>query len=102
MPEVRIEPIEITLDVPDGESMMSVARDAGYFWPNQCDMQCRCAGCFILVLEGEENLSEMGRAEREALVEQRGRAALDEPVRLACQAGVYGPVRVRKLGIRRA
>ena len=98
---IQVEPSGIEWEADDGELLMQSARDAGLWWPNQCDMQCRCAGCFIMVLEGADALSEMGRTEREALLEQRGRNALDQPVRLACQVSVHGPVVVRKTGVRR-
>lgn len=98
---VTVQPSGIEVAVPNGENLMQSARAAGLWWPNQCDMQCRCAGCFVLLLEGAEAVSEMGRAEREALLNQRGRNALDEPVRLACQLGVYGDLTVRKTGVRR-
>lgn len=97
---VTIEPSGLTVDVPDGERLMQAARDAGFWWPNQCDMQCRCTGCFVTIVSGAEHLSEMGRAEAEALINQRGRDALENPVRLACQLGVYGDVTVRKTGVR--
>lgn len=85
MARVRVEPSGIELTVPAGVTLMQAARDAGYFWPNACDMQCRCSNCFFRVVQGGELLSAMGRAERGALLEQRGRRALDEPVRLGCQ-----------------
>lgn len=97
---VTVEPSGLVVEVPEGERLMQAARDEGLWWPNQCDMQARCAGCFVIVLEGSEHFSEMGRAEREALLNQRGRRALEEPVRLACQAGVYGEATVRKTGVR--
>ena len=97
---VTIEPSGLTVEVADGERLMQAARDAGLWWPNQCNMECRCAGCFVTVEAGVEHLSEMGRAEREALLNQRGRNALDQPVRLACQLGVYGDATVRKTGVR--
>ena len=97
---VTVEPSGLVVEVPEGERLMQAARDAGLWWPNQCDMQARCAGCFVVVMSGGEHFSEMGRAEREALLNQRGRRALEEPVRLACQAGVYGEATVRKTGVR--
>ncbi|MXX46691.1 MAG: 2Fe-2S iron-sulfur cluster binding domain-containing protein [Chloroflexi bacterium] len=97
---VTIEPSGLTVEVPNGERLMQAARDAGFWWPNQCNMECRCAGCFVTVVTGTEHLSEMGRAEEEALLNQRGRRALEDPVRLACQLGVYGDVTVRKTGVR--
>ena len=100
MPLVKIEPSGIEIEVAQGDTLMQSARDQGLYWPTACDMQCRCATCFILVIEGAENLSPMGRAEEEALLNQRGRNALDEPVRLACQTQVLGDVRCRKIGVR--
>ncbi len=98
---VTIEPSGLTVEVPEGERLMQAARDAGLWWPNQCDMQCRCAGCFVTMIDGAEHVSEMGRAEAEALVNQRGRQSLADPIRLACQLGVYGAATVRKTGVRR-
>ncbi len=100
MPKVTIEPSGIEIEVPEGETLMQAAVDQGLYWPTACDMQCRCATCFILVDEGAEHLSPMGDSEKETLINQRGRKALDEPVRLACQTQVYGDVRCRKNGVR--
>lgn len=96
---VRIEPSGIELSVPEGETIMQAARNAGYFWPNQCDMQCRCSNCFFRIVEGGADLSAMGRAEEGTLREQRGRRALEEPVRLGCQARVSGDLVIRKIGV---
>ena len=79
---------------------MRAARDQGYYWPTSCDMEGRCATCFVVVQEGADHLSPMRPNEREALREQRGQRALEEPVRLACQASVSGDVVVRKPGVR--
>ena len=96
---VRIEPSGIELPVPEGETIMQAARDAGYFWPNQCDMQCRCSNCFFRIVQGASCFSAMGRAEEGTLLEQRGRRALDEPVRLGCQARISGDVVIHKIGV---
>ena len=101
MPRVLIEPSGMEFEVPEGRTVMAVAREQGYYWPTQCNMACRCASCFFLVVEGANHLSPMGAAERAALLEQRGRRALDEPVRLACQAEILGDVVIRKTGIRK-
>lgn len=102
MAKLTVQPSGIEIDVPHGQTIMQAARDQGYYWPNQCDMSCRCATCFVIVLDGLDNLSEMGRAEREALLEQRGRGALREPVRLACQTMIHGDVTVQKRGVSNA
>ena len=97
---VRIEPSGIELQVPTDCTIMQAARDQGYYWPNQCDMQCRCSNCFFRVLTGAEYLSAMGRAETRTLLEQRGRRALEDPVRLACQVRLTGDVTIEKRGVR--
>ncbi len=97
---VRIEPAGIELRVRSDETLMAAARAQGYYWPNQCNMECRCATCFILVEKGAENLSAMSRGERATLLEQRGRSALDQPVRLACQTLALGNATIRKRGVR--
>ena len=61
MARVRVEPSGIELEVPAGVTIMQAARDAGYYWPNQCDMQCRCSNCFFRVVDGAAALSPMGR-----------------------------------------
>jgi ferredoxin len=81
---------------------MEAARQQGYYWPNQCNMECRCSNCFVLVEAGADQLSPIGRAERATLLEQRGRRALERPVRLACQTMVYGSATVHKKGVRPA
>ncbi len=96
---VRIQPSGIEIAVPAGCTIMQAARDQGYYWPNQCDMQCRCSNCFFRVLAGHEHLSPMGRAETGTLREQRGRRALEQPVRLACQVRVSGDVAIEKRGV---
>ena len=100
MPKVLIQPSGLELEVPKGTSLMQAARDQGYYWPTQCDMECRCATCFVIVEAGADHLSAMGRAEAATLQEQRGRNALDQPVRLACQVLVHADVVVRKHGVR--
>jgi len=99
---VTVEPSGLQVPVPNGENLMQSARAAGLWWPNQCDMQCRGTGCFVWILEGAEHVSAIGRAEREALRNQRGRGALEQPLRLACQLGIYGDLTVRKTGVRQA
>ena len=99
---VRVEPSGIEIVVGHGQTLMAAARKQGYFWPNQCNMECRCSNCFVLVESGADQLSPMGRAERATLLEQRGRRALDQPVRLACQTMVFGDATVHKRGVRPA
>lgn len=101
MPKVTVLASGIELEVPEGESMMAAARALGFYWPTTCDMQARCATCHVIVEAGADHLSPMRAAERDAIIEQLGRKALEQPIRLACQARVHGDLRVRKSGVRR-
>jgi 2Fe-2S ferredoxin len=100
MPTVRILPLEITVEAPEGATIMGAAQAQGYYWPTTCGGEGRCTTCACVVVDGMAALSEMGRAERKVLVEERGEAVLTKPVRLACQARVYGDVAVQKPGVR--
>ena len=97
---VDVEPSGLRFPVAPGQTVMAAARAAGLFWPNQCNMACQCASCFMILVQGAEHCSPMGRAEAAALREQRGQGALAQPVRLACQTRIRGPIRVRKVNVR--
>jgi len=102
MAGVRVLPLGATFEAREGASIMAAAQAAGYYWPTTCGGEARCTTCACEVLAGAAALSEMGRAERRALVAERGEAVLATSVRLACQARVVGPgeVTVRKAGVR--
>lgn len=100
MPRVTVEPSGITFEAPEGETIFQAARDAGYWWPTSCGGKGECTNCAGLILRGAEGLSAMGRYEEYNLRRQRGRGALQQPVRLCCQARVYGDVEVQKPGVR--
>jgi 2Fe-2S ferredoxin len=100
MPNVRILPLEITVEAPEGATIMEAAQAQGYYWPTTCGGEGRCTTCACVVIDGLAQLSEMGRSERQVLVEERGEAVLAKPIRLACQARLYGDVAVEKPGVR--
>lgn len=97
---VTVQPSGIVFRATPGQSVMEAAEAAGYFWPTTCHGRCECATCAGVVLSGAEHLSPMGRAERYEIGRQRGEAALATPLRLCCQARVYGDVEIRKPGVR--
>jgi 2Fe-2S ferredoxin len=100
MPKVTVRPSEIEFEVPAGETIMGAAEARGYYWPTTCGGEGRCTTCACVVVEGMERLSPRGRSEERVLVSERGRAILQQPVRLACQTQVYGDVVVEKAGVR--
>jgi ferredoxin len=95
---VEILPIGLTLVVPDGETIMSVALANGWRWPNVCGGEAACGVCVLEVQQGMENASPIGRDEAVRLAFIR---KADKPgARLACQLRVSGPMRVLKRGAR--
>ncbi|MGD9894597.1 MAG: 2Fe-2S iron-sulfur cluster-binding protein [Dehalococcoidia bacterium] len=100
MPKVTVQPSGITFDAAAGETIMDAAKAAGYWWPTSCGGKGECTTCAGLVLRGMKQLSPMGRYEEHNLVRQRGRLTLKTPVRLCCQARVYGDVEVQKPGVK--
>src|SRR3990170_2041765 len=100
MPKVTVRPLDIEFDAPEGETIMGAAQAAGYYWPTTCGGEGRCTTCLCVVVDGMERLSPRGRSESKVLTEERGPAVLQQPLRLACQARVYGDVEVEKPGVR--
>jgi 2Fe-2S ferredoxin len=80
---------------------MGAAQARGYYWPTTCGGEGRCSTCALNVVNGAENLTEMGRSERKTIEAELGASALARGVRLACQARVLGDVEVLKPGVRR-
>ena len=100
MPKVRIVPLGVEIEVPEGAMLMAAAQAQGYFWPTTCGGEGRCTTCACRVVSGMGRLSPRGRSEQRVLVEERGPSVLDEPIRLACQVQVFGDVEVEKPGVR--
>lgn len=100
MPRIRVEPLGLEIDAPRGETVLDAVVAGGYFWPVGCAKNGECTNCAMDVVAGVGRLSSMGRFERENLIRQRGRAAIEDPrLRLACQARVEGDVVVFKRGV---
>ncbi len=100
MYRVRILPLDVVIAAAEGSSIMEAAQANGLYWPTTCGGQGECTTCAGIIVSGGESLSEMGRSERRSLVENRGADSLNKPIRLCCQARVYGDVKVQKPGVR--
>jgi ferredoxin len=99
MARVRVEPSGVEFDTAGDEPVMAAARRAGFCWPTVCDGKGTCRTCFVTVLEGAEYTLPPAPAEREAVADLPA-GPRGEPVRLACQLRLGGPVTVRKRGVR--
>lgn len=98
MSVVRVLPIEVDLEVPEGTTVMAAAHAAGYTWPTECEANAECGLCVSIVREGVDNCEPMPEEEQETL--QRTMGALDPSRRLACRLMVTGPVTLTKRGVR--
>jgi 2Fe-2S ferredoxin len=103
MPRIRVLPLDVEIEAREGDTVMGAAQAAGYYWPTTCGGEARCTTCACEVLDGGAALTPMGRAERQALVTERGEGVLGTSVRLACQARLLQAeaVMVLKPGVRR-
>lgn len=101
MPTVRVEPSGIVYDLEREQTIMAGATAAGYVWPTVCGGQGTCHTCFLEVVDGVDQLSPVGKWEREGLNELAALGRRGE-LRLACQAQASGDVVVRKSGVRPA
>jgi ferredoxin, 2Fe-2S len=95
---VRVLPADEVVLVDPEDDLFWAARQAGWSWPTSCNGNCECGQCFVIVEEGEENLSPMRDDERERLAV--GLAAGKPRARLACQVYLSGPAVVTKRGAR--
>ncbi len=104
MPRIRILPLDVEIEAGEDATVMGAAQALGYYWPTTCGGEGRCTTCACDVVEGASALQAMGRAERKALVDERGEGVLRTAVRLACQVrfrpGATGVIVVSKPGVR--
>jgi 2Fe-2S ferredoxin len=98
---VRVRPLDVDIEVRPGETLIEAAWREGYSWPTVCYGQAECTACNVVVLEGEEHVSEVAPEEATALELLRSSGLRDLGARrLACRLEVHGPVVVEKRGVR--
>ncbi|SMO49971.1 2Fe-2S iron-sulfur cluster-binding protein [Melghirimyces algeriensis] len=87
--DIKIGTQEKSFQCDEGENLLYEATTRSIMIPFNCTSG-RCGTCRVRILEGRENLSEMG--DREAL--RLGDEQIEKGFRLACQLAVYGDVQV--------
>jgi 2Fe-2S ferredoxin len=95
---VRLMPLDVNIEVLQGETLMAAARRIALRWPSVCNGQGNCTACYVKIEEGIDNAVAAHPQERERL-HFAGRR--DPSFRLACQLKVSGPMRVSKNGVKR-
>jgi adenylate cyclase len=93
VPSIFYAPDQIRVDVEERQTLLNAALSAGIPHTHVCGGNARCSTCRVIVMDGLENI-EPPNEEEKALAERLG---LPKEVRIACQATVTGPVRVRRL-----
>jgi ferredoxin, 2Fe-2S len=91
VPRITIEPIGVTLDCNDGESVFTCARRNDVFIPTACAGKATCGLCRVKVLAGEANVTPINREEQKHL----GNTYFITKLRLSCQLRPTGDITVR-------
>lgn len=79
-------------EVAAGQTLLQAAQQLGLDLDHYCGGTCSCGTCRVEILDGAGALSPISPRESMVLGDSRARAG----DRLACQARVQGPVRVRR------
>lgn len=93
MATIFYAPDQIVIDVRETQTLLNAALSAGIPHTHVCGGNARCSTCRVVVMEGLENMDPPNEKEQ-ALAK---RLELLPMIRIACQATVRGPVRVRRL-----
>jgi 2Fe-2S ferredoxin len=81
-----------TLLVTDhSKTLLKHFQDHAMDWMHTCGGKGRCTTCKVIITEGESNLDDLTRSEKNYSRE----GALGPHERLACQAKIHGDVRLR-------
>jgi 2Fe-2S ferredoxin len=90
--KVTFLPQNVTVETPDGLSILETALAHDVDLEHACGGFCACTTCHVIVEEGKENLSEMQFDEEDRLDSCEGVTLRS---RLACQSRVQGDVKLR-------
>lgn len=93
MPKVSWPADRRRVECPAGETLLACSLSAGLPLVHACGGQAKCSTCRVMVVEGEDSLSDP-TAEERAMAD---RLRFPPGVRLACQARVRGDVAARRL-----
>ncbi len=86
MPRVTFQPLDVTVDCQDGESVFDAGRRAGVLIPTACVGKATCGLCRVKIVAGAEFLPPINRDEQKHL----GNTYFITKLRLSCQAKVTG------------
>ncbi len=88
MPRITFDPIDMSIDCPNGETVFSAARRQGVPVPTACVGRGTCGLCRVKVIAGEAHLPPVSEVEKRHL----GNTYFITKLRLSCQLQVTGDV----------
>jgi 2Fe-2S ferredoxin len=90
MPVITFAPENKRLEVSRGTNLMTAILKADLPIGSSCGAAGICAKCFVIVIEGMENLSKPNPIERKLLEREK----YGPNMRISCQTKVLGPVTI--------
>ncbi len=88
---VTFVPLNVTVQTPDGTSILETALDNDIDLEHACGGFCACTTCHIIVRQGEQALSEMEFEEEDKLDTCEGVTLRS---RLGCQSRIPGDITI--------
>ena len=92
MPKITFLPLDQTVEVEEGATILDAALDNEIELDHNCGGNCACSTCHVIVEEGFDSLNPITEDEQDMLDEAIG---LTETSRLACQCLVTKDLVVR-------
>ena len=95
MPTVRFNKENLTVEIADGDTILSAAKKIGAPQGDRCGGVCACSTCHVYVTKGFSNTSDVEDEEFDILDK-----AFDvrSTSRLGCQAKVHGDIEIEISG----
>ena len=90
MATITIFPSGLQLVVEPGTTILKAANDLNLGWPSTCGGKAQCTTCTYIVLSGGENFVPSNRLEQHQIAARKGRHAVSQNMRLACQTIIKG------------
>ncbi|MCU1281201.1 MAG: ferredoxin [bacterium] len=90
VPRVTIQPLGVTLECNEGESVFACARRHNVLIPTACAGKATCGLCRVKMIAGEQNVAPMNRDEQKHL----GNTYFITKLRLSCQLQPTGDLTV--------
>lgn len=92
MPILHVEPLGVSIECAEDETLFAAARRQELLIPTACVGRGTCGLCRVKILEGEAHLSALNATEKRHL----GNNYFITKLRLSCQAHIHGgDVRIR-------